>query len=369
MLDMQSFSPTSNGYMSARGRRVEPPQRAPGRARGDRGEILPPTRRSNRADFSQAGPNYDRSITTIVVEQIPEEKFDDQSVRTFFSDFGNIEDVTMQPYKRLALVKFDNYTGAKRAYESPKVIFDNRFVKVYWYKPGTLDTQPPSSKITASSPTLSTAQCQTFNRTKFDQDAQTAQKKLEEKKAQLKDVEMKRQTLEKRTEELAVKQAEEKRRLLEKLSAKGACEGIDQSMVHAKPNGADELDDGNVSAHTKALREKVAELEAEAKSLGLYSALTESPSSATRGRGRGRGRGSYRGWEGFAGRAGYDTFRGGTRGRGYFRGRGGGAYNLDNRTKKVGVTGVAFDNQKDEALRQYLLVIQFKGQHLSMLTI
>lgn len=36
-------------------------------------------------------------------------------------------------------------------------------------------------------------------------------------------------------------------------------------------------------------------------------------------------------------------------------GRGGGKYNLDNRTKKVAVTG-DLSGDKDEALRQYLLV-------------
>ena len=37
-------------------------------------------------------------------------------------------------------------------------------------------------------------------------------------------------------------------------------------------------------------------------------------------------------------------------------GRGGGKYNLDNRTKKVAITGDLI-GEKDEALRQYLLVI------------
>ena len=36
-------------------------------------------------------------------------------------------------------------------------------------------------------------------------------------------------------------------------------------------------------------------------------------------------------------------------------GRGGGKYNLDNRTKKVAITG-DLSGDKDEALRQYLLV-------------
>lgn len=250
-------------------------------------------RSNNRAEFSQAGPNHDRSITTIVVEQIPEEKFDDLSVREFFSEFGNIEEVTMQPYKRLALVKYDDYMAARRAYDSPKVIFDNRFVKVYWYKPGGIPTSPATAKGTANSPSVSKEEEQPFDREKFERDAVAAQRKLEEKKSQMKDVEAKRQALEKQKEELAQKQAEEKRKLLEKLAAKGVAVNGDTPMTDVTANGMNGADDSKVSARTKALREKVAELEAEAKSLGLDSALSDSPYQY-RGRGRGRGRGSYR---------------------------------------------------------------------------
>ena len=250
-------------------------------------------RNNNRAEFSLAGPNHDRSITTIVVEQIPEEKFDDQSVRDFFSEFGNIVEVTMQPYKRLALIKYDDYMAARRAYESPKVIFDNRFVKVYWYKPGEIPTPPANAKGTANLPSVSKEEEQLFDREKFERDAVAAQKKLEEKKVQMKEVEARRQALEKQKEELAHKQVEEKRKLLEKLAAKGIAADGDVAMTDAT-NGSNGTGDNNVSAHTKALREKVAELEAEAKSLGLDSALSDTPYQS-RGRGRGRGRGSYRG--------------------------------------------------------------------------
>lgn len=351
-MGIEPTSPTSNEHGPPNGKRGNEYNRGQGRGRGDRGGFTP-RRQNNRADFSQAGPNHDRSITTIVVEQIPEEKFDEGSVREFFSEFGSILEVTMQPYKRLALVKYDDYMAARGAYESPKVIFDNRFVKVYWYKPGTLPTPPSTGKPLATP----SAEEPAFDKEEFERNAAAAQKKLEEKKAQLKNMDAKRQALEKQKEELAQKQAEEKRKLLEKLKAKGVSSD-DTAMANTETNGTNGTDDSKVSAHTKALREKVAELEAEAKSLGLDSALSD---YTPRGRGRGRGRGSYRGWEGFAGRgAGYDSSRG--RGRGAFGTRGGGKYNLDNRTKKVGVSGIEFTPERDEALRQHLLV-STKGPH------
>ncbi len=349
MLDIQGTSPT-NGHSTFSASRGD--GRGRGRGRGDRGGYMPPRR--NRAEFSYSGPNQDRAITTIVVEQIPEEKFDEQSVRDFFSEFGNIQNITMQAYKRLALVQYDDYSAARKAYDSPKVIFDNRFVKVYWYKPDSAQSAPKTGTFPASSPSVVNEE-EPFDKEKFERDAMAAQKRLEEKKAALKDAEAKRQAIEKQKEELAQRQAEEKKKLMEKLAAKGKAGSMspnasgDVANGH-KANGTNGTDDSNVSAQTKALRAQVAALEAEAKSLGLDTALSDEPYSP-RGRGRVRGRGSYRGWEGFAG-----SLRGSPRGRGSFRGRGGGAYNLDNRTKKVGVSGVEFTGEKDEGLRQYLLV-------------
>lgn len=322
-----------------------------GGGQGNRG-AFGRSRRTNRAEFSQAGPSFDKSNTKIVVEQIPEEKFDEESVRSFFSEFGTIENVDMRPYKRLAIVKYSDYWAARRAYESPKVIFDNRFVKVYWYKPEALKIsgEPRNGSISDISPTSPQAGNPSFDKEEFERNAIAAQKKLEEKKAMVKDAEEKRRALEKQKEELAQRQAEEKRKLLEKLAAKGevAATNVDES---ANVIGQEKIADDKATAQTKALRAQLAALEAEARSLGLDTALTEDPYSQ---RGRGRGQGAYRGRESFSGRGRYNGYRGSPRGRGWFRG--GGAYNLDNRTKKIGISGVEFNGEKDEALRQYLLV-------------
>ncbi len=268
----------------------------------------------------------------------------------------------MQAYKRLALVKFNDYASARRAYDSPKVIFDNRFVKVYWYKPESVTLAPANGNVAKqSSITAKSSEEPAFDKEKFERDATAAQKKQDEKKALLRETEAKRQALEKQRDELAQRQAEEKKKLMEKLAAKGKAEStradVDMNTTYLEANGTNGTEDSTVSAQTKALRAQVAALEAEAKSLGLDTALTEDP-WVPRSRGRGRGRGSYRGWEGFRGRGStFDSPRGTGRGRGALRGaRAGGAYNLDNRTKKVGVTGVDFDAKKDEALRQHLLV-------------
>ena len=363
------FPSTVNGHgtiADSRGRGV----RARVRGFSDRGGH--PNQRRNRAEFSMPGANHDRSIRTVVVEQIPEENFDETQVIDFFSGFGAIEEVTMKPYKRLALVKFDNYFSAKAAYDSPKVIFDNRFVKVYWFKPDAATassptdgtSQPKVSSPSASSPIKSEETA--FDIGKFQRDSEAAQKKLEDRKVLQEQTVAKLAELEKQQAELAKKREEEIQRMKEKLEAKG--HSLPSTMAVDKVKEDEDLtaegDKPKRSANTEKLLAQLKALEDEARSLGL-----DPSSSPGRGRGgppvgRGRGRGSYRG---FSYDPSYQSYRGGgfRAGRGGpapFRGavRAGRAYNLDNRPKKVKVSGVEFDEQREEGLRQFLFV----GSHL-----
>lgn len=345
-----------------------------GRDRPERGGPAP--RGRGRAEFSMAGPNEDRSITTIVVEQIPEDKCDEQTVRDFFSQYGNIVEVTMQPYKRLALVKYDSYAAAKRAWSSPKVIFDNRFVKVYWYKP-TDKAEPNGGQRPPSTTPSGTTH---FDKEEFEKQQAEAQRAYEERMRKRKEMEEAKKALERQREELLKRQQEEKAKLIQKLAEKGNLKEAEELLSQTNGHKEEEqqkqkstspaaADDSNVSEQTKQLRAQLAALEAEAKSLGIDPNSVESSTSSYPYRGRGRG-----GWPGSRGRGGYAPrgrgydpyYRGGYygyRGRGApFRGRGG-VLRLDNRPKRVAVSGVEFNSEKDEALRQYLIV---SHPHLSV---
>lgn len=319
-----------------------------------------------------AGPNNDRSNTKVVVEQIPEEKFDDQSVRDFFSEFGTITEVSMQAYKRLAIVTFEDYWAARRAYESPKVIFDNRFVKVYWHKPDTSGSPDPSGASHGRpAPTRAKAEDEEMiDPEEFARKQEEAQRAHEEKAQKLKEATAAREELERKMKA----QAEERRKLLEKLAARTGPGGVGKSASPsttpappssatadgspasaAAPTAAPASPDTKKSSQTDALRAKLRELEAEAESMGL--ATDEPPYAGGRGRGRGGFRARGAGAFGPPRGRGYDaSFRGGGyRGRG-FGARGGGVMRLDNRTKKVAVGGVEWTPERDEALRQYLFV-------------
>ncbi|KAL4870049.1 hypothetical protein BDV12DRAFT_65121 [Aspergillus spectabilis] len=328
------FRPRPDGPMrgSDRGR---------GRGRGRGGDRGGFANRGRRSEFSSAGPNEDPSVKTIVVEQIPDDKLEEFAIREFFSQYGEITDISLQPHKKLALITFIDHAAAKRAWSSPKVIFDNRFVKVYWHKPKgdrNNDQRPGAENREESQP---------FDAEEFQRQQEVAQKAHEEKAKRRKETEEAKQALEKQREELIKKQEEEKQRLLQRIG--GASSGS------ATPDGgaAQSLSDENASEQTKQLRAQLAALEAEAKRLGLDPSNNPDSSSSFRGRGRGFGsRGGYtpRG-------RGYDpSYRGSYRGRGGFAARGrGGVLRLDNRPKRVAVSGIKPNSEQDEAFRQFLI--------------
>lgn len=339
------------------------------RGRGQRGDRAGFQGRGGRAAFSQAGPNNDRSNTSIVVEQIPEDKFDEQAVRDYFSEFGNIVDVNMQAYKRLAVVKYDDYWAARRAYESPKVIFDNRFVKVYWYKPDAVPKPPENGTSAGPEGNVATNQAEKqdeemIDPAEFERKQAEAQKAHEEKLKKLAEAESQREELERKLK----KQAEERKKLLEQLAAKQGARATAASaspaVAAASPVSAKLEPPTNGTAEpapkpsqTEALKAKLAELEAEAQAMGID---PEEPYAGYPSRGRGRA--GYRGRAGFVPRGrGFDPYRGSYRGRGSYAGgpRGGAVKRLDNRPKRVAVADVEVGSERDEALRQYLFVSSF----------
>ncbi|TLD21310.1 hypothetical protein PspLS_09007 [Pyricularia sp. CBS 133598] len=336
-----------------------------------------------RSQLSAEGPVLDKSRCTIVVENIPEENFTEEEVRGFFSQFGSIVSVSMQPYKRLAVVEYETWASANAAYRSPKVIFDNRFVRVFWRKEDDDEQLGKPAGTNGHSNGGNTEAAHVTNGGNPDTSEEhhaaepevdmeefvrrqgEAQKVFEEKKRKREELDRQRQDLEQRQKDLH----EERKKLRAKLAARGAGESHNSDL---SPEVTFSTDAGSSSKpeseETRALRATLAALEEEARSMGLNpeeSAETSSWPPAYRGRGgyRGRGRGGYP----FAPH--YSTYppRGGFRGG--YRGRGRGShhaayamYSLDHRPKRVAVSGVDFSTaDEDEALRQYLLGVgEFK---------
>lgn len=328
---------------------------------------------TKRAPFSFLGPMHDRTQTKLVVECIPEENFHEEQIRDFFSQFGRIEKVTMMAWKRLAIVEFDTWHSANEAYNSPNVIFNNRFVKLFWYKEekhadlsngGGTNGAKKEPSATNGSRASADAQGPEIDMEEFKKQQDTAQKAHEEKMRIKRELAEKQAELDKKRKELQAKQEAEKQKLAKLAALKkeslppsdGDTAEKDESAKPSKP-----------SSQTEALRATLAKLQEEAKSIGLdphanseedatistyseYSSYPPYGSYPPRG-----GRGGY-----FRGGRGAYAPRGSYRGRGGASGRGNihaayAAFSLDNRPKKVALTGVDFSApDKDEVLRQHL---------------
>lgn len=301
-----------------------------------------------RSIHSQLGPSRDRSNTTIVVESIPEDKCDEQSVRDFFEQFGKINDVTMEVDKRLALVGFHSHDAAQAAYESPKVVFDNRFVKVFWYRnDAQLDRTPrrPTQGQRTASQDAEMQDEDQIDAVEVAKKQEEAQRKHEEAKKQREEMEKQRLDLD---AQLKAKEAERQR--MAALLAKKT--GKPQS-----PQGEAITQRGHEETkQTKNLKAQLAKLEAEARGLGL------NPDEMTNGIGAHapyRGRGGFRGRT--RGRGHYPSYRGA-----YGDGRGGAVMRLDNRPKTIAVTFADGSyNTHEEALRQFLLFNNMDSATLS----
>ncbi|KAI1209532.1 uncharacterized protein F4807DRAFT_427029 [Annulohypoxylon truncatum] len=322
-------------------------------------------RMKGKLPFAAVGPVHDKSKTALVVQNIPPECFTEAKIREYFSQFGAILEITMQPPDRLAIVKFDTWDAAHAAWSSPKVIFDNRFVKVFWYKDeaeaGSTPVNGKMKKVKsepgmngAESAGSNTPSAEPFDMDEFLRKQEEAQKAHEEKTKKREELERQRQELEERQKELLARQLEEKLKLQAKLTKKSENASSDAADGAKKP-----------VSQTEALRAQLAALEEEANVLGIDPDAVKDEFSSWNPRGRGRGGRGYRG----RGRHFPTAYRGGHG----FQGRGGvearhaayAVYSLDNRPKIIVLSGVDFTNpEKDEALRQYLFGIgEFKGIH------
>lgn len=350
-----SNSNSNRGHGDNRGR---------GRGRGNRGGGSGGGgggNRGGRSEFSGTGPSYDRGNATLVVEHIPDDKLEESAIKAFFSEFGTVLKVDITRDKQLATVKFERWDMARKAYDSPAPIFDNRFVKVFWYKPNAEQngtTAVAAAKHEEASPVTDEME---IDMEEFKKKQEEAQKAHEAKMLKKKANEEAAKELERRKEELQKMQLEEKRKLEEKLAKKRA--GSAAASASPPASGTSPAAGGSSKADaqaatTAALEAQLRALQAEAQSLGIEGSDTASEYGSYRGRGRGRF--PFRGRGGYAPRGGgvYAPTYGFYRGRGALptaRGRGG-ALKLDNRTRKVTVSAADLRGGKDEEFRHYLMV-------------
>ncbi|CAO3597098.1 unnamed protein product [Absidia cylindrospora] len=243
-----------------------------------------------------------RLTTTLVIDNIPPEKCQIIPINEYFKKFGNITNINLQSQK--ALVQFSTRAEAEAAHASPDVIFDNRFVKVYWHKETSGDFAqegggggpknsnndekrknqqratlihdgrggvPPSSD--EPDPSLVAAKAAELQKLRDE--------KLKKRQEQLKVV----LDLQKQKEQLLQQQIDEQKQLLAKLTDKTLTQAQKEDLLRSLRKISSDIDNSKSnndqpvappvpttttnSESSDYLKKKLAKLEAEAASMGI----------------------------------------------------------------------------------------------------
>lgn len=90
---------------------------------------------SNNSENHMRPQKGGRSDKTLVVEKIPEDKLSLDAVNGWFKRFGTVTNVAIDARGAKALVTFTEHEEAHKAWKSEDAVFGNRFVKLFWHRP------------------------------------------------------------------------------------------------------------------------------------------------------------------------------------------------------------------------------------------
>ncbi|KAI9307199.1 hypothetical protein BJ944DRAFT_238075 [Cunninghamella echinulata] len=315
---------------------------------------------NNNNRLQQQQQNHRQQQTALVIDNIPQEMCDMTKINEYFKKFGTIINIKLQLQK--AIVQFNTHAEAEAAYSSPDAIFDNRFVKVYWYKEGDEQPtaepkpkiqnhwkpQPPPPSVTHNEPDPNEVAAKAAELAKLREEKQ--KKRQEQMKAVL--------DAQKQREQLLQEKIDEQKKLLAKLSDTSLTPAAKEELLATLKKIASDINIskttttptpttatatpattnatvsvGNSNESPDQLKEKLAKLEAEAASLGI------SPDGSNR-------------------LSNYPSVRGGGSFYGYRGGwprvaRGGIKRSLDNRPTKILIKNIPENINKDELQQHF----------------
>lgn len=326
------------------------------------------------------------SNTTLVIENVPVENLELVKVNEYFKKFGTITNIQIDVDSKKALVSYSQPAEAKAAHSSPEVIFNNRFVKVYFQRLDEPLTKPAEHVAPTPKPAPGPALKSNFvpGQNKFvrrnlasekaKEIQEAAQKKLDGLMSEQKEIMTKltgggasadeKKTLMARfgTLEGEIKQATEEVRAAVSgaasstngvSNAPSASQLKEQRDLKQREQLDRELEalknGGGEGSTTEELKETLAKLKAEAEQLGI-----DAEGGAVGAEGGFRG--------GYRGRARGAPYRGASRGFGYpsYRGGRGGAtinrasMSLDNRPSKLHITEIPDNEEHRSKVKAFL---------------
>ena len=189
---------------------------------------------------------------------------DESTIREYFSQFGPLKDVVLDPViKGKAMLVYADHDSAYKAWNDPRPVFNNRFVKIFWKKrsdptipphitPGvrpsshpstyTSGVVRPSSGAKSEGNVVDSPKKRDSEQVEKDLEAARvaaakAQKDHEEKVRKKAELEKKREELEKQKIELLERQRVEKERLLERIKRAQVAKA-DRGGKDSKENGS-----------------------------------------------------------------------------------------------------------------------------------
>lgn len=268
--------------------------------------------KSNRnvlMEIATTQPDEEFVKRKLVIEKLPADKFNEEDLKNYFSQFGEITNLSLDHVNHLAELEYATHHEALAAWSSPAAIFDNRFVKVYWRKTDENDASENKDKIDVEAVKKVQAE---------------KQKAFEEKMAKKKANQEKLLEINRQKQKLLQLQKEQQEKLLQ---------------LAEKAGNSDEIT--SKKGTTAALQAQLDALKREAEQLGIPSSGAPAY-NPYHGRGGFRGRGRAHHYSPYA-----RPIRGG------FSSSATSRYNLDLRPRTIEVKPVPAD--KEEAFRGYLL--------------
>jgi predicted ribosome quality control (RQC) complex YloA/Tae2 family protein len=126
------------------------------------------------------------------------DKLNEASIREWFDQFGPLKEIIFDPSRHQgAILVYADWESASKAWNDPRPVFSNRFVKIFWKRS---ETEKDGNE-------LETAR----------EAAVKAQKEHEEKQKRKLELEKKKEELEKQRLELVERQRLERERLMERI--------------------------------------------------------------------------------------------------------------------------------------------------------
>jgi len=108
--------------------------------------------RSRGGLYRNEGNRHSQASPSLMIENIPDDKCNLDSINQFFKRFGTVVNIKVQPNQKNAIIQFSRTAEATAAIRSPDPIFENRFVKIF-YLP-TQDNNTPQASVEAIRPTV-----------------------------------------------------------------------------------------------------------------------------------------------------------------------------------------------------------------------